>query len=126
MELTLMAKVAHQNDRKDNPTTLVDLSLDQAARAAGARAAAEPDRLAEAASGGRPEAAATLLEIVGDQTRHALEAATALARARNLTEVAQVQSDFLGGSLARIGRLNERTLALLRSGLTSLPTTSRR
>jgi hypothetical protein len=123
-----MAKIAHQNDRNDNTST--DQSLDQAARAAGAAAVAETDRLARAAAGEtgeRAEAAATsVLEILSDQTRHSFETAVALARARNFTEIAQVQSDFIGGSFARMGRLNERTLALVRNGMMSLPTSARR
>jgi hypothetical protein len=122
-----MAKIAQQNDRKDDTTTQSDQSLGQAARAAGAAAVAETDRLARAASGGSPEGDATsIMEILGDQTRHSFEAASALGRARNLAEVAQVQSDFIGGSFGRMGQLSERTLALLRGGMMSLPAAGRR
>jgi hypothetical protein len=122
-----MAKRAHQNDLKDDRVTESDQALDQAARAAGAAAVAETDRLARDASGGSPEGDATsIMEILGDQTRHSLEAATALGRARSLAEAAQVQSDFIGGSFGRIGRLNERYLALLRGGMMSSPSSVRR
>ncbi len=67
-----------------------------------------------------------LLDILGDQTRHAMEATTALGRARNLGEVVQVQSDFLSGSFGRMGRMSEGYLALLRSGMTALPPIPRR
>jgi hypothetical protein len=117
-----LAKIAHQNDRKDDAPTHSDPSLDQAARAAGARAVAEADRRLQAASGtGANEAATSLLDILGDQTRHAMEATTALGRARSLGEIAQVQSDFLSGSFGRMGKLSEQTLALLRQGMMSLP-----
>jgi hypothetical protein len=116
-----MAKVAHQNDRVEK--SAADQDLDQAARAAGAAAVAETDRLARSATDRKPEAAATtVLEILTDHTRHAIEATAALDRARSLTEIAQVQSDFLGGSLARMGRLNERSLDVLRNGMMSLST----
>jgi hypothetical protein len=112
-----MAKIAQQNDRKDDTTTQSDQSLDQAARAAGAAAVAETDRLARAASGGSPEGDATsIMEILGDQTRHSFEAASALGRARNLAEVAQVQSDFIGGSFGRMGQLSERTSPCFAAG----------
>jgi hypothetical protein len=117
-----MAKIA-RSSHEDDATTQAAQSLDAAARAAGARAVAETDRLAQAASGnGADEAATSVLEILGDQNRHAFEAAAALGRARNLSEIVQVQSDFLGGSFARMGRLNERTLGLFRSEMMSLPT----
>jgi hypothetical protein len=121
-----MAKIAHSS-REDDATTQAGQSLDEAARAAGARAVAETDRLAQAASrNGADEAATSVLEILGDQNRHAFEAAAALGRARNLAEVAQVQSDFIGGSFGRMGQLSERTLALLRGGMMSLPAAGRR
>jgi hypothetical protein len=122
-----MAKIAHQNDHKDDTATQSDQTLDQAARAAGAAAVAETDRVARAASdAASSEDARSIMEILGDQTRHSFEAATALAGARNLTEVAQVQSDFIGGSFGRMGRLSERYLALLRGGMLSLPSQARR
>jgi hypothetical protein len=119
-----MAKIAHQNGRKDDTTTQSDQTLDQAARAA---AVAETDRLARAASDASPDGGSTsIIEILGDQTRHSFEAATALGRARNFTEVAQVQSDFIGGSFGRMAQLSERYLALLRGGMMSLPAAGRR
>jgi hypothetical protein len=122
-----MAKIAQQNGRKDDTTTQFDQSLEQAALAAGAAAVAETDPLARAASGGSPEGDATsIMEILGEQTLHSFEAATALGRARTLIEVAQVQSDFIGGSFGRMGQLSERYLALLRGGMMSLPAAGRR
>lgn len=119
-----MVKTAHQKDHKDDIAMESDRSLDQAARAAGAAAVAETDRLAQAAS----EDASyemSVLEILGDQTRHSLEAAMALGRARHLAEVAQVQSDFLSDSFGRAGQLGERYLALLRGGMMSPSSNSR-
>ena len=116
-----MAKIAHQKHRDE--TSATGEALDEAARTAGAAAVAETDQRAQPRSGEKLEVAATsVLEILSDQTRHSFEAATAVGRARNFSEVAQVQSDFIGGSFARMGRLNESALALLRSGMTSLPT----
>ena len=68
----------------------------------------------------------SMVALLGEQTRHAMEAATALGRARTLAEVARVQSDFIGGSVQRAGRMNERYLAFVRSGMTSLPFPPRR
>lgn len=121
-----MAKIAHQNDRKDDAPTTSEPSLDQAARAAGARAVAEADRRLQAASGnGANEAATSLLDILGDQTRHAMEATTALGRARSLGEVVQVQSDFLSGSFGRMGRMSEHYLSALRGGMAELASSAR-
>ena len=121
-----MTKIARQNDKDDHATQSRE-SLNQAGRVAGAAAVAETDRLARAASGnGANEAVTSLLDILGDQTRHAIEAATALGRTRTLTEAAQVQSDFLSGSFGRVGRLSEGYLALLRSGMAALPPIPRR
>jgi hypothetical protein len=123
-----MAKIAHQNNREDDASTQARQTLDQAARAAGKAAVAETDRLARAASGDASSEvdATSIMEILGDQTRHSFEAATALGRAHSLAEVAQVQSDFIGGSFGRMGQLSERYLALLRGGIMSLPAAARR
>jgi hypothetical protein len=121
-----MTKIARQNDRKDDAPKQSVQSLDQAARAAGARAVAEVDRRAQAASGNGAKGAATsLLDIVGDQTQHAMEATTALGRARSLGEVVQVQSDFLSGSFERIGRMSEHYLSVLRGGMAALRSNGR-
>jgi hypothetical protein len=117
----LMAKRAHQNDLKDDRVTESDQALDQAARAAGAAAVAETDRLARDASGGSPEGDATsIIEILGDQTRHSLEAATALGRARNWPRPCRCRATSSAAALAGSGGSNERYLALLRSGMMSL------
>jgi hypothetical protein len=122
-----LAKIAHQNDRRDNVSAQSDQSLDQAARAAGARAVAETDRLARAASDNvDKETATSLLDILGDQNRHALEATTALGRARSLGEVVQIQSGFFSGSFGRMGRLSEHYLSVLRGGMAALPSIARR
>jgi hypothetical protein len=121
-----MAKIAHQNDRKDDTASQFRESGRAAAGAARAAAVAETNLLARATSGESSKADGTsILEILGDQTRHSLETATALGRARTLAEVAQVQSDFFSGSLGRMSRLSEHYLALLRGGMMALPSTSR-
>lgn len=100
---------------------------DDAARTG--RAGGEASRAAETGTGQRarptsdgarmesaPRPDNPVLEILGDQTRHAIEAALALGRARSLTEALQVQSDFIGESFGRLGRMNECYLTLLRPG----------
>jgi hypothetical protein len=115
-----MAKIAHQHDQKDNASQ----ARENFSQAAGA-ATAQADRIGRAVTNGSSDAT-SILEIFADQTRHSFEAATALGRARTLAEAAQVQSNFLGGSFDRFGRLSERYLALLRGGMTMLPSASRR
>ena len=119
-------------------------TLARMATKAGADAAGAMGRAARAAAPSEDEQAAapemvqnemaqdtvaigtSMAALLGEQTRHAMEAATALGRARTLAEVARVQSDFIGGSVQRAGRMNERYLAFVRSGMTSLPFPPRR
>ena len=61
----------------------------------------------------------SMMTLLGEQTRHAMEATMAVGRSRTLAEVTKAQSDFIGGSLQRIGQLNESYLALIRGGMTS-------
>lgn len=119
-------------------------TLARMATKAGADAAGAMGRAARAAAPSEDEQAAapemvqnemaqdtvaigtSMAALLGEQARHAMEAATALGRARTLTEVVRVQSDFIGGSVQRAGRMNERYLAFVRSGMTSLPFLPRR
>ena len=118
-----MTKRSSRNDHDDATRT---------SRTGGkvSRAETRTEQRTQTTSGGaRTESAQALdnpvLEILGDQTRHAIEATLALGRARNFTEALQVQSDFIGESFGRLGRMNECYLTLLRPGALSVSSTSR-
>lgn len=68
----------------------------------------------------------SVVALLGEQTRHAVETAAALGRARTLAEAAEAQADFVGASFGRAARLNGRYLALARSGMGALPFAARR
>ena len=68
----------------------------------------------------------SVVAVLGEQTRHAIETAAALGRARTLAEAAEAQTDFIGASLKRAARLNDRCLALARSGMGALSVASPR
>jgi hypothetical protein len=53
------------------------------------------------------------VNLLGEQTRHNLEIASALGRAVRWDEVVQVQSDFMRASFERLGELNRRYLEIV-------------
>lgn len=70
----------------------------------------------------------SMMELLNEQARHAVQATMAVGRARTLAEVVRVQSDFIGGSVQRMEQFNERYLALIRGwrGFAALPSVARR
>ena len=54
------------------------------------------------------------VDLLGEQTRHNLEVATALGRAVRWDEVAQAQGEFVRASLERLQELNRRHLEIVR------------
>lgn len=70
----------------------------------------------------------SMMELLNEQARHAVQATMAVGRARTLAEVVRVQSDFIGGSVQRMEQFNERYLALIRGwrGFAVLPSAARR
>jgi competence ComEA-like helix-hairpin-helix protein len=54
------------------------------------------------------------VDLLGEQTRHNLEVATALGRAVRWDEVLQTQAEFVRVSLGRLGELNRRYLEIAR------------
>lgn len=66
-------------------------------------------------------AGSSMMALLNEQARHALQAQTAMAagRARTLAEMAQVQSAFMAGSFQRMGQFNDRYLAFLRAWRTA-------
>lgn len=74
-------------------------------------------------------AASSMMALLTEQARHALEVQTMMAagRARALAELSQVQSAFIVGSVQRMAQFNERYLALMRGwrGLLFVPSSRR-
>ena len=54
------------------------------------------------------------VDLLGEQTRHNLEVATALGRAVRWDEVVEAQGEFVRASLERVGELNRRYLEIVR------------
>ena len=75
-------------------------------------------RKADTTSAGR-----SMVALLNEQARHAMQATMAVGRARTLAEIARVQSDFIGGSVQRMEQFNERYIALIRGwrGFAALP-----
>lgn len=63
------------------------------------------------------------VELIGQQTRHAMETASVFGRAVNWMEIAEAQRNFIFGSLARFSRINASYREFLLSGM---PSVSRR
>ena len=87
------------------------------------RAATPDERSCSTVPEPTPDASAiggSMMAIVGEQTRHAMHAAAAIGRARTLPEVASAQSDFIGGSVERMGALGNCYVALVRAGMSSM------
>ena len=86
--------------------------LDVVRGAAGA--AAETGREAAGRSAeGAAELGRLWVDLLGEQTRHNLEVATALGRAVRWDEVIEAQAEFVHVSLERFGELNRRYLEIV-------------
>ncbi|MCE6960840.1 hemerythrin domain-containing protein [Cereibacter sphaeroides] len=59
----------------------------------------------------------SMMELLSEQARHAMQATVAVGSARSLIDVARIQSDFMNGSLERMTQLNARYLAFVRDGI---------
>ena len=127
-----MTKVAQNDQRSDAPSQQEVRTLTRVARRA-ADAGDEDARSARTENTGperEPARAATeetaaaggsMLALFAKQTRHSMEATAAIGRAKNWVEVAQVQANFIGGSLERLGQMNDVYLTLVRTGAKSMP-----
>ena len=60
------------------------------------------------------------VEMISQQTRHAMETASVFGRAVNWMEIAEAQRNFIVGSFARFSRINASYREFLLSGMTSL------
>jgi competence protein ComEA len=61
------------------------------------------------------------VDLLGKQTRHNLEVATALGRAVRWDEVVQAQGEFVRASVGRLGELNRRYLEIVQSMMEAAP-----
>lgn len=61
----------------------------------------------------------SMVALLNEQARHAVEATIAVGRARTLAEVSKAQCDFIGGSFQRMQQFNERYLAFASGGMAS-------
>ena len=92
---------------------------------AGAEGARDTSKAVRAATGseetqeaGREtDAASTMMALLNEQSQHTMQAAIAVGHARTVAEVAKAQSDFIGGSLQRMGQFNSHYVAFVRGGM---------
>src|SRR3954462_7154629 len=61
------------------------------------------------------------VDLLGEQTRHNLEVATALGRAVRWDEVVQAQGEFVRVSLERLHELNRRYLEIVQDMMEAAP-----
>lgn len=59
----------------------------------------------------------SIMSLLKEQSRHAMEASLAVGRARTLAEFTKVQSDFIGSSIRRLGQFNERYFIMVSGGM---------
>ena len=90
--------------------------------AGSAGAAAETGREAAGRSAeGAAELGRLWVDLLGEQTRHNLEVATALGRAVRWDEVVQAQGEFVRVSLERLHELNRRYLEIVQDMMEAAP-----
>src|SRR5690348_10526408 len=82
----------------------------------------EAGRVAEGAA----ELGRLWVDLLGEQTRHNLEVATALGRAVRWAEVIEAQAEFVRVSLERFGELNRRYLEIIRGMAETVPAAAKR
>ncbi|AXQ95765.1 hemerythrin domain-containing protein [Cereibacter azotoformans] len=59
----------------------------------------------------------SMMDLLGEQARHAMQVTVAVSTARSMNDIARAQGDFLTGSFQRMTQLNARYLSLLRDGM---------
>jgi hypothetical protein len=82
-----------------------------------APSAADEREPAPGAIEGTTELGALIAALFAEQTRHSIEVAATLGRARNWGEVAHAQNEFIAGSFQRMGQLSDRYVAFIRTGI---------
>jgi competence protein ComEA len=89
-------------------------------RTAGAAAETEREVVGRSAEGAA-ELGRLWVDLLGEQTRHNLEVATALGRAVRWDEVVQAQGEFVRVSLERLHELNRRYLEIVQGMMDAAP-----
>jgi hypothetical protein len=89
-------------------------------RVFGAAAETEREAVGRAAEGAA-ELGRLWVDLLGEQTRHNLEVATALGRAVRWDEVVQAQGEFVRVSLERLHELNRRYLEIVQGMMEAAP-----
>jgi helix-hairpin-helix protein/phasin protein len=78
------------------------------------------------AAEGAAELGRLWVDLLGEQTRHNLEVATALGRAVRWAEVIEAQAEFVRVSLERFGELNRGYLEIIRGMAETVPAAAER
>ena len=94
--------------------------LDVVRGAAGAAAETGREAVGRSAEGAA-ELGRLWVDLLGEQTRHNLEVATALGRAVRWDEVVQAQGEFVRVSLERLHELNRRYLEIVQDMMEAAP-----
>jgi len=94
--------------------------LDVVRGAAGAAAGTGREAAGRSAEGAA-ELGRLWVDLLGEQTRHNLEVATAFGRAVRWDEVVQAQGEFVRVSLERLHELNRRYLEIVRGMMEAAP-----
>jgi competence ComEA-like helix-hairpin-helix protein len=89
-------------------------------RTVGAAAETEREVVGRSAEGAA-ELGRLWVDLLGEQTRHNLEVATALGRAVRWDEVVQAQGEFVRVSLERLHELNRRYLEIVQGMMEAAP-----
>ena len=132
-----MPKIAQDDVNRDDITSEGKADLTDATREAGERAAdaaresarivrataAETRETALHSAEAAADAGRMFVEILGEQARHNMQTAGALAQAVNWSEVADVQRDFIDDSVARMSRLGGMLITVTLVGVLAPLTT---
>lgn len=92
-----------------------------------ATATAETERqTVQQSAKGSAELGHTLVDLLGEQARHNMQVATAIGRAVNWAQVAEIQRDFLTESFKRMNHLGESYRGMMQVGMKSMTFPTRR
>jgi hypothetical protein len=95
-------------------------------RASATDAVQNQQQILQQTAGESAELGRAIVDLLGQQTRHNMQVATAFGRVMNLAEVAEIQRDFLAGSFNRMNQLGERYCAMMQAGMKSMAFPTRR
>ena len=95
------------------------------ARASATDAAEDKQQILQQTAGESAELGRAIVDLIGQQTRHNMQVAAAFGRVMNWAEVAEIQRDYLAGSINRMSQLGERYRAMMQAGMKSMTFPSR-